>query len=317
MDNRKKSRIQKNLYGERNRRACFHVAEKHSEAKETRRSFVGLTIRVLFVLFIFTVQQAYAMLTRNDIEEVQQMLVNPGERVEMVTNIHGPLSPLMIYLCDKRNDIHKLRFYSSYMYPNYIVSSKRYGNTYRRSPANDKARHKDLELGKMDHANFFNILMHMFPSPDGELSIDPARSINSFTKFLNSENIKKHAHTLLAMLLLRTEGIEVPLELNRSNKKFSTVTLRKVCIDDKENAQKTGCIHLNLYNLHCKKQNHTTNQLEYFNKVHILEEIINYITRTCTNLQVNAYRKAIEGDLKKEFWDKYFISSPNWLIQSY
>ncbi|KAI5164036.1 hypothetical protein NEAUS03_2415, partial [Nematocida ausubeli] len=187
-----------------------------------------------------------------------------------------------------------------------------------RSPDKDGARHKDLELGKMDHANFFNILMHMFPSPDGELSIDPAGySFNSFTKFLKSENIKKHAHTLLAMLLLRTEGIEVPLELNRSNKKFLTVTLRKVCIDDKENTQKTGCIQLNLYNLHCKKQNHTTNQLEYFNKTHILDDIICYITRTCTNLQVNAYRKAIEGDLKKEFWDKYFISSPNWLIQSY
>ncbi|KAI5138624.1 hypothetical protein NEAUS05_2308, partial [Nematocida ausubeli] len=138
MDNKTESRAKKHIYIERKTRLCFHIAEKHSESKGARRSFLGLAIRVLFALFVFSIQQVCAMLTRNDAEKLQQMLVYEEEDVEWVVNPYGPLSPFGLYVYNKTGYMHTHRFFNTYIDAYYNISGKN-NNQFIRDPTNDQA----------------------------------------------------------------------------------------------------------------------------------------------------------------------------------
>ncbi|KAI5162768.1 hypothetical protein NEAUS03_2083, partial [Nematocida ausubeli] len=313
-NNRKESIIKKNLYGERNRRACFHVAEKHSEAKVARRSFVGLSIQVLFVLFIFTVQQAYAMLTRNDAEKLQQMVVHAEENVEWVVNPYGPLSPFGLYAYNKTGYMHRSRFFNTYIDAYYNMSDKHNNNQFIRDPTNDQAyfSYSDGSEVPEEVKEHRRALINMFPSPNQTISIYPEEDCkDSFTLFLKSNPVKEHAHTILAALLLRAEGMNIPLSIRRNKMQIPHLVW-------KGGAQKTENFSLEIVVPCSEVQGDNDNAREvthsYQDKT---VQVIWFFLHMNSLIQQDSIEDSMLIRRKRTFWKNEFCKSKSWLIQSY
>ncbi|KFG26255.1 uncharacterized protein NESG_01374 [Nematocida ausubeli] len=309
--NRKESRIQKKLYVGRNRRLCFHVAGKHSEAKGARRSFVGLTIRVLFVLFIFTVQQAYAVLTRSDAEKLQQMVVHAEGVVEWVVNPYGPLSPFGLYVYNKTRYMHIRRFFNIEINPYYNVSGKN-NNQFIRDPTKDEAFAFYLKNVKI--TNFisaqYTTLINMFPSPDQTISIYPEEDCkDSFTLFLKSNLVKEHAHTILAALLLRTEKIDVPLSI-----KYNKTKTRHLVW--KGGAQKTENFRLKMVIPCSEMQEDDFRKRRCEVRQYKALQVIEFFLHTNSLVQYDI-EDSMTTEEKEGFWENKFCMCKSWLIQSY
>ncbi|KAI5136332.1 hypothetical protein NEAUS06_1866, partial [Nematocida ausubeli] len=309
--NRKESRIQKKLYVERNRRLCFHVAGKHSEAKGARRSFVGLTIRVLFVLFIFTVQQAYAMLTRSDAEKLQKMVVHAEEDIEWVVNQYGPLSPFGLYVYNKTRYMHIHRFFNIEINPYYNMSAKN-NNQFIRDPTKDQAYMFYSDGDKITNfmsAQFTN-LINMFPSPDQTISIYPEEDCkDSFTLFLKSNPVKEHAHTILAALLLRTEGMDIPLSIKYDENKTPHLVW-------KGGAHETENFRLKMVASFREVEGDNSKETKF----EVRQDKTIYVIWFFLHM-IPIFQSGIEDSMtmeeKEEFWENEFCDSKSWLIQSY
>ncbi|EHY64842.1 hypothetical protein NERG_01898 [Nematocida ausubeli] len=311
MDNKTESRTQKSLYGERNRRLCFHVAEKRYEAKGARRSFVGLSIQVLFVLFVFTVQQAYAVLTRSDAEKLQQMVVYKEEDVEWVVNPYGPLSPFGLYVYNKTDYMHICRFFNIEINPYYNVSGKN-NNLFIRDPTKDQAYmfYSDGDKVPENKIELYTTLINMFPSPNQAISIYPKEDCkDSFTLFLKSNSVKEHAHTILAALLLRTEKIHIPLSIEYDENKPPHL------------AWKGGAHEAENFSLEivvpCSEM-----QEDDFRKrrcellQYKSEQVIKFFLHMNSLVQ-SGIKDSMATEEKEGFWEDEFCMSKSWLIRSY
>ncbi|KAI5163253.1 hypothetical protein NEAUS03_2249, partial [Nematocida ausubeli] len=312
MDNKTESRVKKHIYVERNRRLCFHLAEKHSEAKETRRSFVGLTIRVLFVLFIFTAQQAYAIITRSEAEKLQQMVVNPGNGVKWVVNPYGPLSPFGLYLYNKTDYMHKNRFFNTFIDAYYNISDKNNNNQFIRDPTNDQAyfSYSDGSEVPKEVKEYYTILINMFPSPEQKISIYPEEDCkDSFTLFLKSDPVKEHAHTILAALLLQAEGMNMPISVERNRMQIPHLVW-------KGGAQETKSFSLEIV-VPCsemQEDDFRKRRCELFQ--YKSEQVIKFLLNTDSLVQYGI-EDFMTMEEKEGFWEDDFCKSKSWLIQSY
>ncbi|KAI5161096.1 hypothetical protein NEAUS03_1498 [Nematocida ausubeli] len=310
--NRKESRIQKNLYGERNRRAYFHVAGEHSEAKVARRGFLGLPIRVLFVIFIFTVQQAYTILTRNDAEKLQQMVVHAEENVEWVVNSDGPLSPFGLYLYNKTDYMHISRLFNIEIDPYYNMSDRNNNNQFIRDPTKDEAF--ILYSNNIKLKNFITAqhtaLINMFPSPNQIISIYPEKDCkDSFTLFLKSDPVKEHAHTILAALLLRAEGMNIPLFIRRNKMQIPHLIW-------KGGAQKTENFSLEIVVPCSEMQEDDFRRKRCEPLRYKSEQVIWFFLHTNLMLK-DGIEDSMTTEEKIEFWENVFCDSKSWLIGSY
>ncbi|KFG27451.1 uncharacterized protein NESG_00530 [Nematocida ausubeli] len=311
MDNKTESRVKKHIYVERKTRLCFHIAEKHSESKGARRRFLGLAIRVLFALFVFSIQQVCAMLTRNDAEKLQQMLVYEEEDVEWVVNPYGPLSPFGLYIYNKTGYMHTHRFFNTYIDAYYNISGKN-NNQFIRDPTNDQAyfSYSDGSEVPKEVKEYYTTLINMFPSPNHAISIYPKEDCkDSFTLFLKSNLVKEHAHTILAALLLRTEGMDIPLSIKYNKTKIPYL------------AWKGGAHEAENFSLEivvpCSEM-----QEDDFRKrrcellQYKSEQVIKFFLRMNSLVQ-SGIKDSMATEEKIGFWEDEFCDSKSWLIQSY
>ncbi|KAI5159439.1 hypothetical protein NEAUS03_0298 [Nematocida ausubeli] len=141
---------------------------------------------------------------------------------QVVINPEGPLNFLRGYIYQKMDCMYNKRFFSPQIDTEYSVeehtteSSIHSVYKYNRAKQNDKA-YEALPENKMDVycEKYHNHLIELFPSPTGDITIE-TRGNQSFIQFLRAETTKEHSLNILAMLLLFSEGVDVPIKVNNT-----------------------------------------------------------------------------------------------------
>ncbi|EHY65456.1 hypothetical protein NERG_01063, partial [Nematocida ausubeli] len=186
------------------------------------------------LLSLVIMQSILARIDLEDIKTVHETFV--GEKQDVVINPRGPLNLLRGYIGNRNGCMYNKRFYSPEIDTDYALSKKGLSSigeqeyNFKRKPVNDRV-HKDMDTktpeGKylsMYHAQ----LIKMFPSADGDLSIEAGRS-NALTNFLRADHVKKDAKYILAALLLLSEGVDIKIAVDYKGKKNNLVIKSKTC----------------------------------------------------------------------------------------
>ncbi|KFG25784.1 uncharacterized protein NESG_01768 [Nematocida ausubeli] len=186
------------------------------------------------LLSLVIMQSILARINMKDIKTVSETLV--GEKQDVVINPKGPLNLLRGYIGNRSGYMYNKRFYSSEIDTDYELSKEGISSTGRqeykftRTPVNDRV-YKDLDT-KTPDSKYLSIyhaqLIKMFPSIDGDLSIEAGRP-NALTNFLRAENIKKDAKYILAALLLLSEGVDIKINVDHAGEKKRLVIKSKTC----------------------------------------------------------------------------------------
>ncbi|KFG27192.1 uncharacterized protein NESG_00268, partial [Nematocida ausubeli] len=141
---------------------------------------------------------------------------------QMVINPDGPLNFLRGYIYQKMECMYNKRFFAPEINTKYELKedsdiSYRYNHCiYTRTEQKDKA-YTALSASEMDvyAEKYHNHLIELFPSPTGDITIE-TRGNQSFVQFLRAEETEKHALQILAMLLLFSEGVNIPIKVNNT-----------------------------------------------------------------------------------------------------
>ncbi|KFG26484.1 uncharacterized protein NESG_00630 [Nematocida ausubeli] len=142
-------------------------------------------------------------------------------------NPDGPLNFLRGYIYQKMECMHNKRFFAPQINTKYSLEEGKYKiqtitrtvYKYLRDTQSDKA-YKALPENKMDDytEKYHNHLIDLFPSPTGDITIE-TRGNQSFVQFLRAETTKERALQILAMLLLFSEGVNIPIDVNNKELK--------------------------------------------------------------------------------------------------
>ncbi|KAH9387059.1 uncharacterized protein NEMAJ01_1955 [Nematocida major] len=173
---------------------------------------------------------AYARLSLLQIEKTQSATVLAENCALLKINPEGPLNLMRGYLYQRMGLVQNKRMFSPEIDTAYSLRHSSLGEqakepyVYSRSAVADRARLLGAEGGGPEAAReneqyfmeYHRMLILMFPSASGELSIEAGRP-NAFTRFLRAPAVEKHAHQVLAALLLLSEGIDVPVCISGKN----------------------------------------------------------------------------------------------------
>ncbi|KAI5137254.1 hypothetical protein NEAUS07_1905 [Nematocida ausubeli] len=182
------------------------------------------------LLSILILHSCFARIGIQGIKEIHENPID-GDKTVFV-NFEGPLGLLDAYCSSQNGYIYNKRFYSAEIDRSYSLKEGDAPSNYifTRAPAKDKV-YKDLS-SKSDTNEYLKVyhtlLIKMFPSVDGDLSIEAGR-LDMITNFLRAEHVKKDAKYILAALLLLSEGIDVQISVDGSEKKKSLVIKSKKC----------------------------------------------------------------------------------------
>ncbi|EHY65913.1 hypothetical protein NERG_00609 [Nematocida ausubeli] len=186
------------------------------------------------LLSLVMLQSILARISVKDIKTVSETFV--GEKQDVVINPRGPLNLLRGYIGNRSGHMYNKRFYSSEIDTDYALSKKRLSSigeqeyNFKRKPVNDRV-HKDMDTKTPEGkylSSYHAQLIKMFPSADGDLSIEAGRS-NALTNFLRADHVKKDTKYILAALLLLSEGVDIKIAVDCKGKKNNLVIKSKTC----------------------------------------------------------------------------------------
>ncbi|KAI5164430.1 hypothetical protein NEAUS03_2493, partial [Nematocida ausubeli] len=128
---------------------------------------------------------------------------------------------------------------------------------------------------------------------------------NSFFSFINSPDVKEHKYTILASLLLLAEGIDVPLEVNRTE-----LVLKKEGREEEH-------FRFNMNVLVKTRKN--AESLDVFEKVFQKQavDVVNFFIENRENKVFTEDKGSSESFLYKQLEKVQFVNSPAFLIQTY
>ncbi|KAI5162092.1 hypothetical protein NEAUS03_1908 [Nematocida ausubeli] len=261
-------------------------------------------IKAVTLISVLLVSTHRADITLNEIETTLQF--------EMATNAtpirinpEGPLNFLRGYIYQKMECMYNKRFFSPQIKTDYLLKENPRSGifviyTYNRNRHMDKA-YKALSASEMDvyTEKYHTHLIDLFPSPTGDITIE-TRGNQSFIQFLRAETTEKHALQILAMLLLFSEGVDIPIEV--SNKAL------KVYETDKKD-EKYFEVTMAIPWLNTKKD-----KVETFPQKKA-KQIIKFFQENATNREVLSLM--MDKCSKEEVISGKFLDSPKFLIQSY
>ncbi|KAI5136971.1 hypothetical protein NEAUS05_1680, partial [Nematocida ausubeli] len=186
------------------------------------------------LLSLVIMQSILARIDMEDIKTVHETFV--GEKQDVVINPRGPLNLLRGYIGNQNGYMYNKRFFSSEIDTDYILSKKEISDeneqeyNFKRKPVNDRV-HKDMDTKTPEGrylSMYHTLLIKMFPSADGDLSIEAGRS-NALTNFLRADHVKKDTKYILAALLLLSEGVDIKIAVDYKGKKNNLVIKSKTC----------------------------------------------------------------------------------------
>ncbi|KAH9387238.1 uncharacterized protein NEMAJ01_2134 [Nematocida major] len=177
---------------------------------------------------------AHARVSFDEIIEVQNTKVGKSNAF---INPRGPLCLLRGLVYSELACMHNKRFFAPEIETDYKVEpgqdvKKIWGHTYTRKAQNDKPypSAEGPALGSKpastDYAKeYHRTLIEMFPSVDGQtLSVAVAREDSFFQALQRMPS--KHAHCVLAALLLLSEGIDVPIKATQKTITLETGSIK-------------------------------------------------------------------------------------------
>ncbi|KAI5155745.1 hypothetical protein NEPAR06_2017 [Nematocida parisii] len=266
---------------------------------------------IKLLVMIYTV---YARLELCDIKEIEENIF--AARLENIfINPDGPLNPLRGYIFYKNELLYNKRFFSPGIRADYSLNRYRdlrenvpeYKYKFRRNPENDTPYRNNNGIDGFNTeleylSDFHQKMIYMFPCVNGMISIEPHKN-NSFTRFLRKHSSKPGTIYLLATLILLSEGVDVPIEVDKSIEGSERIVLKNenfVFVD----------LPLQLESIVADKSKKKIYQKE-------TEEIVLFFKNLCREPFLSEVKKREEPDSQGEFYSGDFLDSPKFLIQSY
>ncbi|KAI5138932.1 hypothetical protein NEAUS06_2570, partial [Nematocida ausubeli] len=171
---------------------------------------------------------------------------------------------------------------------------------YSRTEQMDKA-YTAQPTKEMDEYNeqYHTHLIELFPSPTGDINIE-TRGNQSFIQFLRAKTTKEHALQILAMLLLFSEGVHIPIKV--------TNTVLEVYEPSKKDK-----IYFKV-SMIIPWLNRETGKEEKFKQKKV-KQIISFFQENANDREVLSLMK--DKCSQEEVATGKFLDSPKFLIQSY
>ncbi|OAG32324.1 hypothetical protein NEIG_02573 [Nematocida sp. ERTm5] len=179
----------------------------------------GMIILKLLVM-MYTV---FARLELSDIKTIGETKVI--EENNLLIHPDGPLNPLRGYIMHKSGYMYNKRFYAPEIDTMYRLEKT--GNDddgipiykYERNPVNDKV-YDDICMDTKKNkylTQFHTLLIKMFPSTDGSLSIVSGRQ-DSIYSFLVKDRVKPECMRIMAALFLMSEQVDISFTTKKKKK---------------------------------------------------------------------------------------------------
>ncbi|EHY64828.1 hypothetical protein NERG_02231 [Nematocida ausubeli] len=264
------------------------------------------------LLNLVMLQSILAIIDLEDIKTVSETLV--GEKQDVVINPRGPLNLLRGYIGNRCGYMYNKRFYSSEIDTYYALTKKGLSSRneqeydFTRTPVNDRV-YKDLDT-KTPEGKYLSTyhaqLIKMFPSIDGDLSIEAGRS-NAFTNFLRADHVKKDTKYILAALLLLSEGVDVKIAVDYKGEKNNLVIKSKTC---KEKVFVDVEMHMEGIDPFTRKYKEDIYQSE-------TAGIVKFYMQCRDNPLLKRGGKFVMPSTREEFESGRFLNNAAFLIQTY
>ncbi|KAI5140066.1 hypothetical protein NEPAR04_0040 [Nematocida parisii] len=264
----------------------------------------------MIIQVLLVISSIYARMPLHEIMDAQKILF--GSENDLRIKPSGSLNLLRGYVSHNAGYMHNKRFFSpeiniDYKLENNIDFTKN-AHTYRyiRTPENDKPH--DPEDGVVDSNylhKFHKMIIYMFPSESNTLSIEPYKS-NSFTRFLRFHSGKSDSIYILSALLLLSEGIYVPIDIDKNELTGKTT----VVLNNTKNTLSYINLDMHLKSIMPEENGELIAQTE-------TEEIIDFFKQFCRCTLLSGICDFAEPTTQEDFSIGDFLNSANFLIQSY
>ncbi|KAI5137673.1 hypothetical protein NEAUS06_2313 [Nematocida ausubeli] len=260
-------------------------------------------IKAVALISVLLMSTNRADMTLDEVEATLQFEI-ATDTTQVKINPEGPLNFLRGHIYQKMDCMYNKRFFAPQISTKYELKKECIDEfheyyTYNRNIQMDRA-YKDLSKNKMDEYNeqYHNHLIDLFPSPTGDITIE-TRGNQSFIQFLRAKTTEKHALQILAMLLLFSEGVDIPIEVtntvlkvyetSKKDEIYFTVPMEIPWLNTKEEIVKF-------------KQKKVNQMIKFFKKSATKHEVLSIMEDKCS------YDEVATGK---------FLDSPRFLIQSY
>ncbi|KAI5159609.1 hypothetical protein NEAUS03_0440 [Nematocida ausubeli] len=262
-------------------------------------------IKTVILIGILLMGTHRADMTLDEVEATQQFEI-ATDATHVVINPEGPLNFLRGYIYQKMDCMYNKRFFAPQIDTKYSLEENSdifdldNPYIYTRTEQKDKA-HKALPENEMDvyAEKYHNHLINLFPSPTGDITIE-TRGNQSFVQFLRAKKTEEYSLHILALLLLFSEGVNIPIRVNntilevyetgKKDQIYFTVPMAIPWLDPADNKTK---------NFPQKK----------------VKQMISFFKEYATNQKVLSMM--VDKCLQKEVMSGKFLDSPKFLIQSY
>ncbi|EHY64347.1 hypothetical protein NERG_02614 [Nematocida ausubeli] len=264
-------------------------------------SVIWVKTAVLVSILLINIHRAN--MTLDEVETTLQFEI-AADSSPVKINPEGPLNFLRGYIYPKMECMYNKRFFAPQINTEYNLEHCRHKGdlkyTYTRNRKIDMA-YKALSDSEMDVYNeqYHNHLIELFPSPTGDISIE-TRVSRSFIRALRAEKTEKHALQILAMLLLFSEGVDIPIEFTQSALKVYEADKEKGIYFEVPTVIERICAKTG--EVEKIKQEKFITIISFFQKNASKHEVLSIMKDKCT---------------KEEVMSGRFLDSPKFLIQSY
>ncbi|EHY65444.1 hypothetical protein NERG_01890 [Nematocida ausubeli] len=268
--------------------------------------FLVIWIKAIALIGVLLVNTHRAYMTLDELEATLQFEI-ATDATPMKINPDGPLNLLRGYIYQKMDCMYNKRFFAPQINTKYSLEENinnsgpsNLSYTYTRNEQKDKA-YTAQSNNKMDiyTEKYHKHLIELFPSPTGDITIE-TRGSQSFIQFLRAKTTEKHSLQILAMLLLFSEGVDIPIEVtndvlkvyetNKKNEIYFTVPMRIPWLEPR------------------------TNSVEMLSQKKV-KQLINFFQENATNSE--ALSLMMDRCSLEEVATGKFLDSPKFLIQSY
>ncbi|KAI5160563.1 hypothetical protein NEAUS03_1211, partial [Nematocida ausubeli] len=185
-------------------------------------SFSVIWIKAVVLISVLLINISRADISLSEIQTTLQFEI-ATDASPVKINPEGPLNFLRGYIYHKMEFMYNKRFFAPQIdtYYNAGEDPKYPPDCFDKSLyTRDKKQDKVYTVLKKNETDMYLEMYHthlieLFPSPIGDITIE-TRGSQSFVQFLRAKTTEKHALKILAMLLLFSEGIDIPIEVNNS-----------------------------------------------------------------------------------------------------
>ncbi|KAI5161720.1 hypothetical protein NEAUS04_0679 [Nematocida ausubeli] len=268
---------------------------------KTRFSIIWIKVVALISVLLMSTHRAD--LSISEVETTLQFEI-ATDSSQVVINPDGPLNFLRGYIYQKMECMYNKRFFSPQIKTHYLLTKDEDMSVnyevykYNRNEQMDMAYPTDSKVDVFSK-QYHTHLIELFPSPTGDINIE-TQGNQSFIQFLRAEKVEKHALQILAMLLLFSEGVDIPIDV--SNKVLVVYEPNKKDEIYFEVPMEISWLNIKEERVETFKQKKVRQMISFFQKNATNQKILSLMMDKCT---------------KEEVVSGKFLDSPKFLIQSY